>query len=656
MSAETKSALEESTTDVPGISSRIKAEEWVAASELPQEAKNLILRIVKRTRLWRQEKSAVAVELIAHFGDGIDAGASLEELQADFGAEGAAARLIRRSKLRCRPLPFRVLRSLAQATACMLVFYLVAMVYYATGSPNVATDYVAKFNASALAVPEEERAWPVYREALLALDHDRAQNVLKLEGIEPVGTTWEEAVRFIEESESALAKTREAAAMAQLGYVRASAIHSEDRELWPQEYENDQLARASRHQSTSDVLWDSSKPPLLTLKLPHLDELRRLSRLLHLDAIHAANLGDGDRALSNVVALLGMARQQYGSPTLIEQLVALDFAMQAVEATARTMRDHPTVFSDRQLVHLAHAFAGDQVVSIMNLEIERTSFQDIVQRVFTDDGRGDGRLTIDGLRKLGELRGALNHSSSLTHKDRVPAIAMAPLANFLSASRKDMTAMHKQIMDDCEATAARPYWEQGDALSQDSWKRLLTSSQKYWLVRLLTPAISRAFAVQQSAVGRRDGVLIALALELHRRREGSYPRSLDALSPDLLPNVPRDRFDGSMVRYRMVGDQAVVYSVGSDLDDDGGVLPYVPKNYWDAPAEGKEDPGAKRNRDQFNERLRNETPRERRERFNRTASPSSGRASRTATPDGDWILWHSAGWQVGPLADPRDDR
>ena len=47
----------------------------VAEADLPAEIKCVIEQVVRRTRLWRGEKVDVASELVAHFQDGLDAGA-----------------------------------------------------------------------------------------------------------------------------------------------------------------------------------------------------------------------------------------------------------------------------------------------------------------------------------------------------------------------------------------------------------------------------------------------------------------------------------------------------------------------------------------------------------------------------------------------------
>src|SRR6266571_5092643 len=69
------------------VSGRLDVKRSIEASGLPAPAKELVHRVVKRTRLWLGEKVDVANELIAHFVDGIENGRSVEELIDKFGDE-----------------------------------------------------------------------------------------------------------------------------------------------------------------------------------------------------------------------------------------------------------------------------------------------------------------------------------------------------------------------------------------------------------------------------------------------------------------------------------------------------------------------------------------------------------------------------------------
>jgi hypothetical protein len=64
---------------------------------------------------------------------------------------------------------------------------------------------------------------------------------------------------------------------------------------------------------------------------------------------------------------------------------------------------------------------------------------------------------------------------------------------------------------------------------------------------------------------------IAVVLELLRAENGSYPQRLDELRPTYLRAEPNDRYSGAPLIYRREGDGYVLYSVGPNGRDDGGV-------------------------------------------------------------------------------------
>ena len=68
---------------------------------------------------------------------------------------------------------------------------------------------------------------------------------------------------------------------------------------------------------------------------------------------------------------------------------------------------------------------------------------------------------------------------------------------------------------------------------------------------------------------KRTGMAILLACRAYEEMTGQLPEALEALVPDYLPAVPRDPFDGRSFRYS--AERRLVYSVGENLVDDGGM-------------------------------------------------------------------------------------
>ena len=76
----------------------------------------------------------------------------------------------------------------------------------------------------------------------------------------------------------------------------------------------------------------------------------------------------------------------------------------------------------------------------------------------------------------------------------------------------------------------------------------------------------------------------AVALERWRLAKGTYPESLAALVPGLLPAVPHDVIDGQPLRYRRTEEGGyLLYSLGLDAKDDGGTGPKPRTSDKDAP-------------------------------------------------------------------------
>ena len=63
----------------------------------------------------------------------------------------------------------------------------------------------------------------------------------------------------------------------------------------------------------------------------------------------------------------------------------------------------------------------------------------------------------------------------------------------------------------------------------------------------------------------------AIAIERFRRAHNrELPSDLNGLVPTYLASVPGDPFDGQPLRFKRLTHGYVVYSIGSDLRDDGG--------------------------------------------------------------------------------------
>ncbi len=228
------------------------------------------------------------------------------------------------------------------------------------------------------------------------------------------------------------------------------------------------------------------------------------------------------------------------------------------------------MLSDAQWRELAHTITAElsDDETRLRFEAERNSFDDLLQRVYSDDGRGDGRLTREGVEAI------MSMDTNRTGFDRAGAVFLGPVLSGFGAGRKLVKAEYDALIDAAQLEADKPLLEQdAAALAQRLEERLgdPVSGLRFQLVRLMTPAFARTAGLPERLRQKRDAVLTAIALELHRRRAGSYPPTLDELTPTLLPSVPMDRYAGQPLKYVLRDGAPLLYSVGVNKVDDGGV-------------------------------------------------------------------------------------
>lgn len=79
-------------------------------------------------------------------------------------------------------------------------------------------------------------------------------------------------------------------------------------------------------------------------------------------------------------------------------------------------------------------------------------------------------------------------------------------------------------------------------------------------------------AVRSRDRGRLEAARCIIAIYLYERKQGARPERLDDLvKAKILPEVPRDPFDGKPLRYSR--ERAIIWSVGRDGKDNGGRKP-----------------------------------------------------------------------------------
>lgn len=552
------------------LTGRLNTARRTAAIDLPAPLAALALDVVRRTRLWQTERAEIARELVAHFSDGLAAGRTPQQLAQDFGDPRQAAKLLRRAAKRNRPWPWRAMGFALRATVfgflgLALVYAAVAIRFY-LGKAGPITDYRPEINAPALAVKESDKAWPLYREALKRLPKKSPDAIIGEGHLNrmpaPGEEGWDAVEAYLQEAAPALQFARHAAEKPGLGLVVGYAFSPEDQELWPQ-----------AHYDPQQEINSPNGGGMFGLLLPHLGSLRTLAMALGYDAQRAASKNDGSTFVADLRGMAAIARDVRETPLVINDLVGASVVAKMCDAIEDALANHPQAFGDADLTVLAHTLAAfDDRALAVEFRGERAGFKDVLQRVYTDDGHGDGRVTPQGIRWLRQLASLVlphpqdDYAALMRIAD--PAIAAA------MAGRRAAADQYDRLMSQMEAEAATPLWERDESRAErqlQEWMASPLQRLRHFPLCELLPALSKATLNTELTCMRRDAAITTIALEIYRRKHNAWPASLNDLVPSIMPALPIDRFDGQPLRYRLLDGKPLLYSVGTDREDDGGV-------------------------------------------------------------------------------------
>ena len=563
----------------------------LAESRLPGHITSVVQSILTACRLSRSEKAAVAEELLAHFRDGMDRGQSSSELVEDFGDPAVAAPLIQSSKRRNRPMWKKSLQFSGYGIAGLAAAYVVVSIWFHMGKPTPSVDYVAQMNQPIVAIPDSEKGWPIYRPMWIKYkfseggqfdipemwfheidpedEHLTSQRMIR-QGDEG----WEAARIAFREHADLLDAFRRGAQKPYFGIELQNdpnQYSDEDLEaIFPgrtREDSNDPSAGIINGQSGTDQLIGES---LIMVLLPHVQVMRKAARIFVVDTRLAVDENDSERAVQNIETMLGLARHSAEGPVLICSLVGYAIAGITFNQIEEVLQQDPDFFNEDQLARLQKAVQSADIQGWLHFEGELMAVEDIIQRTYTDDGNGDGRLTSQGIKFLMSPDMLGLYDRPMTGNSRLQQwteTVLGPASLFVAASRKEVSDRANRLMDRVIEDADRPFWE---AKHFDLDAELEQGEIKYALLSMMLPASQQVRAAMDRALGHQEGVRGAIALYRYHQKNDKWPKSWNEIPKQMLPTAPIDQLTGKPMRFKIVDDQPLIYSVGNDRDDDGG--------------------------------------------------------------------------------------
>ena len=396
--------------------------------------------------------------------------------------------------------------------ATIVLVYGLLWMRYATVERVLTFDPVVAMNARFADVPAENRGWPKMREALVAM-HADAPNAPEL--------------------------LREASRCDVLGFYAGHPedLSPEDKQLWPELFSTEDPSMDPNPWS-----WEQSA---FSISLPHLADLRKAALRLKDHAMSQGETG----SLEDLRAMRRLSVLSQEHPTLINQLVGMSILALEVDTMSHLLVTHGTTYSDEVLSELEEELElGLKALSPLNLVGEKITFDDVLQRLYSDDGAGNGIF-------IGES-GALFEGNELSFTG-FPLVAEQPLTSLAAPllamwmpDRKTTRELYGSTLAAQAEYCESPLWDRPEREAFDG-----TGNP---IIDLLLPALTKAFDQVQLKRMELESMSLVLAAYKERLRTGDFP--------DEAPIEVRDCWVDGMLTYAVIEGLPYVRSVGSDQE------------------------------------------------------------------------------------------
>jgi hypothetical protein len=231
------------------------------------------------------------------------------------------------------------------------------------------------------------------------------------------------------------------------------------------------------------------------------------------------------------------------------------------------------------LAYYAHDRAMARMLYFVGSVAEQQGHWDVAANAHLDAVQ-EGEVIEHGSAAIGMLVG--NACQAVGRKSLWGDIAQltGPQAE-AAARRMERIDAHQVVLTD--ALQEEKWMGEGslqEVFAQANWRKVLMQDAGYlngpnWPSDPLAAAVVMDFSTLQfrytDTAAQNALLTVMLALRAYDAEHRQYPTTLNALVPKYLTQIPADPFaQSSLLHYRLTGKSYLLYSVGSDGQDNGG--------------------------------------------------------------------------------------
>lgn len=400
-----------------------------------------------------------------------------------------------------------------------------------------AATYVARYNEWLETIPMEDRAW----EELQRIDQLIHRAFYEHGG--PTddpndGERWDATVQFIKDNPEVMDAIRTNATKPELGMPIQFA----------------------------PIGFDDEKIEIVSIRLilPNITAQNTQFKLLLADII-----AHPDHLVQNTKAMMSINRQTEFTQGAVEYLTILARLRQLAARTIHESRD-PSDFDDPGLVALDHALSMNEQTARPRSIIRHEQFIAIDALHWLYAELPDNQISYERFLIFGGEGPADHHSKETTTRLKFKLQLSGPLEDQLAYIQNYYSKLTRDFQQPIHALQKYTSNDLGEMLpadqADDSTNR--KPSNHYLPARVIITTLHRVHTQYAQSLTELNATRLLIAAHRHKLTHGSFPQTLADFDPTFLTFTPTDLFTGNPLHYRLADNQPLIYSSGTDRDDD----------------------------------------------------------------------------------------